>query len=142
LLPALLKVIVGTVINEGHAQEGNQSTGRIPTGDGAGRLPLCLPSLICVLRNRLAGANNTKGHIGLNCYAHTAEDENGNRLPETSGRWQLLKDHLRNVAKLARRFAEPLGLADEAELAGLLPSPQPHFTHSRDSFSSRQVFSS
>jgi len=31
-----------------------------------------------------------------------------------------LATHLRNVASLARRFAEPLGLADEAELAALL----------------------
>jgi CRISPR-associated endonuclease/helicase Cas3 len=35
-------------------------------------------------------------------------------------RWQLLRDHLVNVASIARRFAIPLGLADEAELAGLL----------------------
>ncbi|HEX5219720.1 MAG TPA: CRISPR-associated endonuclease Cas3'', partial [Verrucomicrobiae bacterium] len=51
-------------------------------------------------------------------YAHTAEDDDGNRLPEKY--WQLLSVHLRNVAKLAKRFAEPLGLATEAELAGLL----------------------
>jgi len=49
-------------------------------------------------------------------YAHTAEDEEGNRLPED--RWQPLATHLKNVAALARKFAEPLGLADEAELAG------------------------
>ncbi len=53
-------------------------------------------------------------------YAHTAEDENGNRLPEESGRWQPLAVHLRNVATLARRFAEPLGLEGEAELSGWL----------------------
>jgi CRISPR-associated endonuclease/helicase Cas3 len=51
-------------------------------------------------------------------YAHTAEDENGRQLPES--RWQLLKDHLVNVAALAKRFATPLGLETEAELAGLL----------------------
>jgi len=51
-------------------------------------------------------------------YAHTAEDPNGVRLPEAQ--WQLLRDHLRNVAHLAKNFAEPLGLAPEAELAGLL----------------------
>jgi CRISPR-associated endonuclease/helicase Cas3 len=53
-------------------------------------------------------------------YAHTAEDENGRPLPESSGRWQPLSEHLRNVAALAKQFAEPLGLAAEAELAGLL----------------------
>jgi len=29
-------------------------------------------------------------------YAHTAEDAEGKRLPECSGKWQLLSDHLRN----------------------------------------------
>jgi len=53
-------------------------------------------------------------------YAHTAEDENGNPLPESSGKWQPLATHLRNVAALARQFAEPMGLAAEAEAAGLL----------------------
>ena len=51
-------------------------------------------------------------------YAHTAEDDNGNRLPKS--KWQPLKDHLRQVAGLAKRFARPLGLEAEAELAGLL----------------------
>jgi CRISPR-associated helicase Cas3/CRISPR-associated endonuclease Cas3-HD len=53
-------------------------------------------------------------------YAHTAEDENGRPLPESSGRWQPLSAHLRNVAELAAEFAAPLGLSTEAELAGLL----------------------
>ncbi len=53
-------------------------------------------------------------------YAHTAEDENGNRLPENSGRWQLLREHLRNVAVLAAKFATPFGAEKEAHLAGLL----------------------
>ncbi len=51
-------------------------------------------------------------------YAHTAEDDDGNRLPEKY--WQLLSVHLRNVARLAKRFGAPLGLAAEAELTGLL----------------------
>ena len=55
----------------------------------------------------------------MNYYAHTAEDEHGRRVSDQT-RWQLLKDHLQNVARLARRFAEPLGLGAEAELAGLL----------------------
>lgn len=31
-------------------------------------------------------------------YAHTAEDEHGRPLPPRSGKWQLLSEHLRNVA--------------------------------------------
>jgi len=53
-------------------------------------------------------------------YAHTAEDDTGKRLPESSGKWQPLRTHLRNVANLAKQFAAPLGLSAEAELAGLL----------------------
>jgi CRISPR-associated endonuclease/helicase Cas3 len=55
-------------------------------------------------------------------YAHTAEDKDGNRLPESSGQWQPLADHLRNVAELAAKFANPMGPAAESEarLAGLL----------------------
>jgi hypothetical protein len=57
-------------------------------------------------------------------YAHTAD--NGHPRPSDGrgaggeGRWQLLSVHLRNVATLAKQFAAPLGLAAEAELAGLL----------------------
>src|SRR5438045_432037 len=54
----------------------------------------------------------------MNYYAHTANDVNGKRLPEC--RWQPLKGHLQNVAKLAKEFARPLGMEAEAELAGLL----------------------
>ncbi|MGD1086755.1 MAG: hypothetical protein ABSA47_18610, partial [Verrucomicrobiota bacterium] len=54
----------------------------------------------------------------MDFYAHTAEDGEGNRLPEE--KWQPLSAHLRNVADLAKSFATPLGLAVEAELAGLL----------------------
>ncbi len=53
-------------------------------------------------------------------YAHTAEDENGNRLPEASGKWQLLRTHLENVAELAAKFATPFGAEQEAHLVGLL----------------------
>ncbi|MFA6287426.1 MAG: CRISPR-associated helicase Cas3' [Opitutaceae bacterium] len=53
-------------------------------------------------------------------YAHTAEDEQGNRLPESSGQWQPLAEHLQNVAKLAAAFAKPFGAEPEAHLAGLL----------------------
>src|SRR5258708_837035 len=51
-------------------------------------------------------------------YAHTAENESGQRLPEHQ--WQVLREHLRNVGGLASGFARPLGLATEAEIAGLL----------------------
>jgi len=51
-------------------------------------------------------------------YAHTAEDCDGKPLPQTH--WQPLAEHLRNVAAMAKQFAAPLGLAAEAELAGLL----------------------
>ena len=53
-------------------------------------------------------------------YAHTAEDEQGKSLPESSGQWQPLSAHLRNVAQLAEEFAAPLALGREAKLAGLL----------------------
>jgi CRISPR-associated endonuclease/helicase Cas3 len=56
----------------------------------------------------------------LNYYAHTAEDSEGHRLPESSGHWQPLATHLHNVAALAKEFATPFGLAAEAESAGLL----------------------
>jgi len=58
--------------------------------------------------------------LRMKFYAHTANDELGKPLPETSGKWQPLSVHLRNVADLAQKFAAPLGLAAEAELAGLL----------------------
>jgi CRISPR-associated endonuclease/helicase Cas3 len=53
-------------------------------------------------------------------YAHTASDAQGNALPESSGKWQPLAEHLRNVAELAAKFAAPFGMAAEAELAGAL----------------------
>ena len=49
-------------------------------------------------------------------YAHTAEDEKGNRLPEESGKWQRLDVHLRNVADLAAKFAAPFGAIKETLL--------------------------
>jgi len=56
----------------------------------------------------------------MNFYAHTAEDEQGKPLPEESGKWQRLSVHLRSVANMAKKFAEPFAMATEAELAGLL----------------------
>ena len=49
----------------------------------------------------------------VNYYAHSANDGGEEH-------WQPLHVHLRNVATLAKQFAGPLGLANEAELAGLL----------------------
>jgi len=46
-------------------------------------------------------------------YAHSLE---GKPLKE----WQRLEEHLQNVAKLAREFAEPFGAGDWAYIAGLL----------------------
>ena len=53
-------------------------------------------------------------------YAHTAEDPEGKRLPESSGKWQPLRTHLENVATLAAKFAAPFNASAEAYLAGLL----------------------
>lgn len=50
---------------------------------------------------RTASTQTLRGNR-VNYYAHTAEDEHGNRLPESSGKWQPLAAHLRNVAALAR----------------------------------------
>lgn len=47
-----------------------------------------------------------------NMWAHSA--------PPTGGRIQLLADHLATVRDLARTFAQPLGMEDEAALAGML----------------------
>ena len=55
----------------------------------------------------------------MNYYAHTAEMPAGERDPDKS-RWQPLSEHLRNVAGKARDFADPLGFAEVAKLAGLL----------------------
>lgn len=55
----------------------------------------------------------------MNYYAHTAQGPDGRPDPDRS-RWQPLREHLFNVARIARCFAEPFGLGDEAELAGLL----------------------
>ncbi|HLP10210.1 MAG TPA: CRISPR-associated helicase Cas3' [Opitutaceae bacterium] len=52
-------------------------------------------------------------------YAHTADDTAW-KPDRDQSRWQLLADHLRNVAELAAVFAAPFGAADEARLAGLL----------------------
>jgi CRISPR-associated endonuclease/helicase Cas3 len=52
-------------------------------------------------------------------YAHTATRPDGSPDPNESN-WQPLAQHLRNVARLAKEFAAPLGLGDEAELAGML----------------------
>jgi hypothetical protein len=51
-------------------------------------------------------------------YAHTATRSDGPPDPDIL-RWQLLRDHLRNVARLMKCFASPFGLAEEAELVGL-----------------------
>ncbi len=52
----------------------------------------------------------------MNYFAHTVEDDQGRRLTDES-RWQLLRDHLRTVASLAKEFGRPLGLEAEAGFA-------------------------
>src|SRR6266498_377622 len=52
-------------------------------------------------------------------YAHTATTMLGGPDPDES-RWQLLRDHLFNVAQQAGRKAVPFGLSNEAVVAGLL----------------------
>ena len=78
--------------------------------------------MTCHSETRELSSNRTQEFWGnqVNYYAHTAEDEEGKPLPEDSGKWQLLSAHLRNVADLAKKFASPLGLPAEAELAGLV----------------------
>jgi CRISPR-associated endonuclease/helicase Cas3 len=51
-------------------------------------------------------------------YAHT-DPENPELLPENGGRWQLLKDHLEQTARLARQFASAFKAGDWGYLAGL-----------------------
>ena len=65
-----------------------------------------------------SGSDTPGDHVKF--YAHTADGENGEALLESTGKWQPLATHLRNVADLAKQFAAPLGLPAEAELAGLL----------------------
>jgi hypothetical protein len=65
-----------------------------------------------------SGSDTPGDHVKF--YAHTADGENGEALPESTGKWQPLATHLRNVAGLAKKYASPLGLPAEAELAGLL----------------------
>jgi CRISPR-associated endonuclease/helicase Cas3 len=57
--------------------------------------------------------------VSPNYYAHTAKDADG-RSDRDERNWQLLSEHLTNVSALAKRFAAPLGIGTEAELAGLL----------------------
>ena len=54
----------------------------------------------------------------MNYFAHTAVRADGKPELDTAN-WQFLSSHLRNVAELAQRFADPLGLGIEARLAGL-----------------------
>ena len=67
---------------------------------------------------RFDKAGRRLGHE-VNYYAHTAVRSDGTPERDTAN-WQLLSTHLGNVAELAKRFAAPLGLGAEAQLAGLL----------------------
>ena len=50
-------------------------------------------------------------------FAHTAEDDQGNRLPEDQ--WQPLSEHLRDVALLTKEFARSSGSAKHAKHTGM-----------------------
>jgi CRISPR-associated endonuclease/helicase Cas3 len=71
----------------------------------------------CFVIARTKGEKILLGKMSF--YAHTAELPDGSPDPDEN-RWQPLATHLRNVAGLAKRFAAPFGLTDEAEIAGFL----------------------
>jgi len=56
-------------------------------------------------------------------YAHTKNRPDGSPAPQSE--WQPLKEHLQNVAALAKKFAESARLGDKAfaaaEAAGIIP---------------------
>lgn len=52
-------------------------------------------------------------------FAHTSKHSDGAPNPDES-KWQLLRTHLANVALKAKEFAQAIGMAGEAELAGWL----------------------
>ena len=88
----------------------------------------CLPhsgSSKGVLVTRRGEGYNRCGRVGrkpehkVEYYAHTAVRSDGTPDLDTAN-WQLLSTHLRRVSELARMFAEPLGVAQESKLAGLL----------------------
>lgn len=60
------------------------------------------------------------GAVHQRYYAHTASGPEGEPLPEASGQWQPLADHLCSVAQLAGMFAAPFGARGQARVAGLL----------------------
>jgi hypothetical protein len=45
------------------------------------------------------------GDLMATYYAHTAEDADGNRLPENSGKWQPLSVHLRSSGERISEFS-------------------------------------
>lgn len=56
----------------------------------------------------------------MDYYAHTSEDSNGAKLPESSGSWQPLSVHLINVSNISGLFGRAFGIEEEAAYAGLL----------------------
>ncbi len=51
-------------------------------------------------------------------YAHT-DPKNPDKTPEQGAKWHILKDHLKETAKLAREFTDSFGAGDWGYLAGL-----------------------
>ncbi len=54
----------------------------------------------------------------MSFYGHTKKDGNGSQMSQEH--WQLLSNHLLNVANNAKKLAQPYGLGREAYLAGLM----------------------
>jgi CRISPR-associated endonuclease/helicase Cas3 len=53
-------------------------------------------------------------------YAHTVEDAEGIKIPESSGLWQPLSVHLNNVSHISGIFGRAFGIEEEAAYGGLL----------------------
>jgi hypothetical protein len=66
----------------------------------------------------------------MDYYAHTAERGDGSRDPDTQD-WQSLRDHLRNVARLAKKVSPSakLAMAMACPLASPLKTPAQEVTY-------------
>jgi hypothetical protein len=83
------------------------------------RIFACHTTWQSLLRMLMVGVAEVGGIDIVKYYAHTAVSPDGTNDPNEE-RWQLLSTHLSNVASLAKQFAAPLNLTEEAGLAGFL----------------------